>query len=172
MGSFQIPPSSHRVTHRRAPCITEWSFLLSWLRTFDHMKWLGFAVVCFAVIIMRTLCNTATTTSFYLASFPSWHIFIACLYAIYLFLFCLPLPEVSSLRAGSFVSCFYNHTPRKISNIYKMNNVYLLSKQINESLWNSQHGRALAEACFGLAWFPKCSRCHFIKFSSEILSNN
>lgn len=32
-----------------------------------------------------------------------------------------------------------------------MNNVYLLSKQINESLWNSQHGRALAEACFGLA---------------------
>ena len=117
VGSFQIPASSHRVTHRRALCITERPFLLSWLRTFDHMTWLGFAVVCFAVIIMRTLPNTATTTSFYLASFPSWHIFTAWHYAIYLFSFCLALPEVSSLRAGSFVSCFYNHTPRKIFNI-------------------------------------------------------
>lgn len=116
-GSFQIPASSHRVTHRCAPCIIEQSFLLSWLRTFDHMKWLGFAVVCFAVIVMRTPPNTATTTSFYLASFPSRHIFIAWHYAIYLFLFCHPSPEVSSLRAESFVSCFYNHTHRNLSNI-------------------------------------------------------
>ena len=53
-----------------------------------------------------------------------------------------------------------------------MNNVYLLNKQISESLWNPQHGRALAEACFCLAWFPKCSHCHFTNFSSEILSTS